>query len=90
MMTDVLFSIRIYDAKRSSLYMPFDVVLRDSYADWYKVSCESVGMLMTNARCNSFAIQADFTSMCFLLISFQQARDFGAVLLSSPSLVLGT
>jgi len=32
MMTDVLLTISMYDAKRSSLYMPFDVVLQDSYA----------------------------------------------------------
>ena len=70
-MTDVLLTTSMYDAKRSSLYMPFDVVLQDSYAGWYKVSCESVETLMIHARCNAFAIQADAKSMyCF----FAQAR----------------
>ena len=82
-MTDVLFSISTSDAKRSLLYMPFDVVLPDSYADWHKVSCESVGMLMTNARLNAFELMLH---QCTASLSKQEG--YGAVLLSSPAIVL--
>ena len=78
-------SVSAFHAKRSVLYMPFDVVLPASYADWHKVSCESVGMLMTNARCNAFELML---RQCTGSLSKQEG--FGAVLLSSPSLVLGT
>jgi hypothetical protein len=61
-MTDVLFSISISDAKRSLLYMLINAVLPASYADRCNVSCESAGMVMTKARCNSFASQADAPS----------------------------
>ena len=84
-MTDVLYSISMYDAKRSLLYMPSDVVLPASHADWQKVGCESVGMLKTNARCNTFELMLHQCTA-----SWSKQEVLGAVNLSSPALVLVT
>ena len=79
------FSTSMSDAKRSLLYMPFDGVLPASYADWHKVSCESVSMLMTNARCSAFELMLHSCTA-----SLRKQEGYGVITFSSPAVVLGT